>query len=98
MWIFMKDFANILILLTRLLQKDAPFQFLKDEIAVQNALKVLLINSLALQQIDYVCGRQCIMDVDSSFRGAGYVLFQLGENGKEYPSRFGQIVLKETSA
>jgi hypothetical protein len=29
------------------------------------------------------------MDVNSSFRGAGYVLLQLGEDGKEYPLRFG---------
>jgi hypothetical protein len=43
---------------------------------VQDALKLLLINSLVLRQIDYASGRQCIMDVDSSFRGAGYVLLQ----------------------
>jgi hypothetical protein len=54
----------------------------------QDALKLLLINSPVLQQIDYTSGRQCIMDVDSSFRGAGYILLQLGEDGKEYLFRF----------
>jgi hypothetical protein len=50
MWIFMKDFADISIPLTRLLRKDTPFQFLKEEIAAQDALKLLLINSPVLRQ------------------------------------------------
>jgi hypothetical protein len=35
------------------------------------------------------------MDVDSSFRGSGYVLLQLGEDGKEYLSRFGSTTWNE---
>jgi hypothetical protein len=95
MRIFMKDFTDISIPLTRLLQKDAPFQFLEEEIAAQDVPKLLLINSPALWQIDYASGRRCIMDVNTSFRGAGYVLLQLGEDGKEYPPRFGSTTWNE---
>jgi hypothetical protein len=60
-----------------------------------DALKELLINSPAIKQIDYASGRRVILSVDSSVRGMGYILLQLGEDALEYPSRFGSITWDE---
>lgn len=95
MRIFMDNFAEIATPLTRLLRKDAPFIFGSTEQIAMDRLKHLLINSPALRQIDYACGRRVIMAVDSSFRGAGFILSQVGADGLEYPSRFGSVTWNE---
>ena len=41
--------------------------------------------------IDYECGREVILAVDSSIVGVGFLLMQIGEDGKRYLSRFGSI-------
>jgi hypothetical protein len=91
MRIFMNQFADAAIPLTRLTRKGVDFEWGPEEQASMDVLKDLLIKSPAIKQIDYVSGRCVILSVDSSVRGMGYILSQLGEDGLEYPSRFGSI-------
>lgn len=95
MRIFIKNFADHAIPLTRLLRKETPFTFGTDELQSMEDLKHLLINSPALRQIDYASGRRVILAVDSSWRGAGYILSQIGVDEVEYPSRFGSVTWNE---
>jgi hypothetical protein len=45
--------------------------------------------------IDYSSGRRVILSVDSSFIATGFILLQIGEDGKEYLYRFGSITWNE---
>ena len=58
-------------------------------------LKDALVKSPALRPIDYTCDREVILSVDSSIIGVGFILSQMGEDGKRYPSRFGSITWNE---
>ena len=58
-------------------------------------LKEAVANSLALHPIDYESERPVILAVDSCANGAGYILLQLGKDGKRYPSRFGSITFND---
>ena len=48
-------------------------------------LKETLANSPALRAIDYE-SEKVILAVDSSVVGVGYILLQVGEDGKRYPN------------
>ena len=54
-------------------------------------LKQAIMTAPCLRPIDYHCNRWVILAVDSSHIPTGFILFQLGADGKHYPSRFGSI-------
>jgi hypothetical protein len=91
----MDQFADAAIPLTCLTRKGVDFEWGPEEQALMDVLKDLLIKFPAIKQIDYVSGRRVILSVDSSVRGMGYILLQLGEDGLEYLSRFGSITWNE---
>ena len=49
----------------------------------------------ALRPIEYECDRPVILAVDSCMNGVGFILLQLGEDKKRYPSRFGSITFND---
>lgn len=95
MRIFIKDFAYHASPLVALTRKNVDFSFGIKERAAMDSLKELLINSPALIRIEHHSGRLVILAVDSSYIAAGFILLQVGEDGKEYPSRFGSITWNE---
>ena len=58
-------------------------------------MKSLVLDSPALRPIDYESSQPVILAVDSCANGAGYVILQVGADGKRYPSRFGSITFNE---
>jgi hypothetical protein len=58
-------------------------------------LKDAVMTSSALCRIDYESGREVILAVDTSVIAVGFILMQLGEDGKRYPARFGSLSLSE---
>ena len=56
-------------------------QWLKDEI----------IKSPALRPLDYKSGNEVILAIDTSVIAVGYILSQIGNDGKRYLSRFGSM-------
>ena len=58
-------------------------------------LKTAVVNSPALRPIEYDCDRPVILAVDSCANGVGYILLQIGKDGKHYPSRFGSITFND---
>jgi hypothetical protein len=98
MRIFMKDFALHARPLVRLTKKEVEFMFGEDEKYSMEMLKKILIECPAIRQIDYGSGRLVILSMDSSYVAAGFILLQVAEDGKEYPSRFGSITWNEREA
>ncbi|SRR6266702_1505910 len=95
--IFIQNFtkhANALVHLTR---KGIPFKFSADQLAAQEDLKQVLLNSLALWPIDYSSDSPVILAVDSSQVAMGFYLCQADLNiqKKHYYTRFGSLPLND---
>ena len=89
--IFIPRFAFLARPLIELTKKGVEFEFGEAQLGAMEALKAVIVESPALRPIDYECGREVILAVDSSIVGVGFLLMQIGEDGKRYPSRFGSI-------
>ena len=84
--------------LIELTKKGVEFEFGEAQLGAMEALKAAIVESPALRPIDYECGQEVILAVDSSIVGVGFLLMQIGEDGKRYPSRFGSIAWNTGSA
>jgi hypothetical protein len=84
--------------LTRLLKKDILFVWTIDCQEAMDALKHAIINSPALRPIIYNSPLPVIVSIDSSPIAVGFILAQIGEDGKRYPARFGSIAWNEREA
>jgi hypothetical protein len=93
--IFIKDYSRHSRPLVRLTRKAIPFEFGDEEAAAVDYLKNAVITSSALRAIDYTREWEVILAVDSSVLGVGFVLMQIRDDGKRYPSRFGSISWNE---
>jgi hypothetical protein len=96
--IFIRDFAHIARPLTNLTRKDVPFIFGPEEREAYETLKDSILESPALHRINYECNRKVILAVDTSNIAIGFILLQVGTDGKHYPNRFGSIVLNEVES
>jgi hypothetical protein len=52
----------------------------------------------ALKRLDYASKREVILAVNTSNITIGFILLQVGEDGKHYPSQFGSIALTEVES
>ena len=75
--------------------KDIPFKIGPSQLEAMEALKSAITNSPALCPLDYKCNHPIILTVDSCMNGIGYILAQLGEDKKCYPSCFGSITFSD---
>jgi transposase InsO family protein len=89
--IWIKDYSKIARPLLNLVKKDAPFVFDTACEEAMQQLKDLVISAPCLKPIDYQSINTVVLSVDSSNVAVGYILSQLGEDGKKYPSRYGSI-------
>lgn len=69
--------------------------FAEEEMAAMEKLKLLAESCLAIHAINYESDNEVILAVDSSWMAVGYILSQIGDDGKRYPSRFGSITWNE---
>ena len=92
---FIKDYAKYAKPLTNLTKKTVDFNFRMDEIAAMQALKHLADTCPAIRPLNYQSKNEVILAVDSSYMAVGYIISQLGDNGKRYPNRFGSIIFND---
>ena len=93
--IFIKDYTLLARPLIKLTRKDQPFEVGPEQLLSMQKLKDAIIDSPALRPIDYESDQPVILAVDSCANGAGYILLQMGKDGKRYPSRFGSITFND---
>jgi len=84
--IFIKNYATIACPLVHLTRKNVEFTFGKEELVAMEKLKGLAKDSPAIRAIDYTSGRKVVLAVDTSYIAVGYILSQIGIDGKRYPS------------
>lgn len=93
--IFIKNFAMHARPLVQLTRKDTEFEFNKEHMLAMEKLKLLTLKCPAIRAIDYKSLNEVILAVDSSWMAVGYILSQVGNDKKRYPSRFGSITWNE---
>ena len=93
--IFIRNYTLVARPLIHLTRKDEPFEISPPQLEAIEKLKSAIMNSPALQPIEYDTDRLVILAVDSCMNGVGYILIQLGEDRKHYPSHFGSITFNE---
>jgi len=89
--IWVKDFAKRARPLVVLTKKDVGFMWGLEQEKAMEDLKQAIITVPCLRLIDYHCDQTVILAVDSLCIATGFILLQLGSDGKWYPSRFGSI-------
>jgi hypothetical protein len=90
--IFIKYFAKHARPFVNLTRKDIMFEFGAEEIAAMEVIKDLVIRSPALRPLNYTAHEWLIiLAVDSSITAVGYVLMQVRDNKRRYPSIFGSV-------
>jgi hypothetical protein len=96
--IFIRDFSRIARPLLNLTKKDAPFVFGAEQREAMQILKDAVLSSPALKCLDYASECEVILAVNTSNIAIGFILLQVGEDGKCYPSRFRSIALTEVES
>jgi len=96
--IFIRNFSRIARPLINLTKKDVPFEFGDEHREAVQTLKDSILESPALRHLDYECDHEVILAVDMSVVAVGFILLQLGKDGKCYPNRFGSIALSEVES
>jgi hypothetical protein len=84
--IFIRNFSRIARPLINLTKKDVPFVFGAEQCEAMQILKDAVLSSPALKRLDYMSERKVILAVDTSNIAIGFILLQVGEDGKHYPS------------
>src|SRR5262249_49007883 len=87
--IWIPIFAIVAEPIFRLFKKRVPFEWGPEQREAADALKQALTSPPALISIDYSeeAGR-IYLAIDSCLKGFGIVLSQIGQDGKEHPSRY----------
>jgi hypothetical protein len=96
--IFIHNFLCIARPLINLMKKDAPFVFGAEQREAMQILKDAVLSSPALKRLDYASKCEVILAVNTLNIAIGFILLQVGEDGKHYPSRFGSIALTEVES
>ncbi|CAG8603394.1 9585_t:CDS:2, partial [Acaulospora colombiana] len=93
--IWIKDYSKIAKPLSRLTAKDADWEWGDEEQDAMDQLKELVTHAPCITPIDYRCGRTIILAVDSSKIAVGFILYQLDQNNRKRPARFGSLTFND---
>jgi len=80
--VFIKNFAMHTRPLVQLTRKNVEFEFVGDHLLAMEKLKHFAQECPAIRAIDYHSDNEVILSVDSSWMAVGFILSQLGDNGK----------------
>lgn len=93
--IWIKGYSELARPLTELVRKDAEFIWDSRRQQAMDKLKEQVANSPALVAIDYSSDLPVILAVDTSNIAIGFVLYQMDEQNRRRPVRFGSLPINE---
>lgn len=96
--VFVEKFSHLARPLVKLTRKDALFDWGAEESDAMAQIKAAVLKVPDLTPIDYQCGREIVLAVDSSKIAVGFILLQEQERGPRRPSRFGSIAWNEVES
>jgi hypothetical protein len=89
--IFIKNYTMHAKPLVQLTRKAVDFGFWEEQVLAIEKLKYLAKNSPAIRAIDYLLKNKVVLAMDSSWMVVGFILSQMGDDGKRHPSIYGSI-------
>ena len=92
---YVRGFSMKAKALVELTKKDVEFIWGPEQEEAMRVIKAEVIAAPILCAIDYSSDREVILAVDSSYIAVGFILYQLGADGKRRPARFGSITWNE---
>jgi hypothetical protein len=98
MRIWIENYSQRARPLVKLTRKDAPLEWLDEQQESFDDLKACITQAPILVPIDYRSGRMIILSVDTSYIAVGFILSQVGADGKVHPARYGSIPMNEREA
>ena len=93
--IWIKNYSAIVRPLTELYRHDVEFIWDQRRQAAFEKMKQLISQAPALRPIDYTSKQPVILAVDSSQIAVGFILYQLDEEGRRRPARYGSLLMNE---
>ena len=96
--IFIEHFAEIACPLVQLTRKGVEFVWGEAQQSAMDNLKQRVISAPAVAPIDYASNSLVIVAVESSFIAVAWIVYQLDEQGRWKPSRYGSISWTEREA
>ena len=96
--IWIKNYSAIVRPLTELIRHTTEFVWDERRQQSFDILKKLVSTAPALCSIDYASNNPVILSVDSSKIAVGFILSQIGDDGKRRPARYGSIPMNEREA
>jgi reverse transcriptase-like protein len=98
MQIWIKNYSALAQPLVHLTHKGQPFIWAEEQDQAMQALKEVIIHSLALISIDYSSDLSVYVGIDASPLGVGWILCRDCPDGKCHPAHFGSISWNECKA
>lgn len=98
MRIWIKNYSAKARPLTELVRKDIPFEWTPARQAAFEELKLEIAHSPALVPINYSSPLPVILAVDTSNIAVGFILYQLDQENRKRPVRFGSIPIGTVEA
>jgi hypothetical protein len=95
---FIKGYAEVVEPINKLKRKNVPFEWGPEQEKSQAKVKERIRNCPALKPINYESSNPVILAVDTSYIAVGFYIYQYGDDGKPYYSRFDSITLNEREA
>jgi hypothetical protein len=93
--IWIQNYSKIAKPLSRLTAKEVEWTWGKTEQEAMDALKKLVTQAPCLKPIDYRSEQPIILAVDSSKIAVGFILFQLDQQNRKRPARYGSLTFNE---
>lgn len=97
--IWIPNYSKLVRPLTELYRKDVEFIWDERRQDAFDKIKQLISSAPALKPIDYKSDHPVVLSVDSSKEAVGFILSQLGDDGKtKHPARYGSIPMSEAES
>lgn len=96
--IWIKNYSKMVRPLTELYRKDAEFIWDDRRQESFDSIKKAVSIAPALRPIDYTSDNPVIFAVDSSIIAVGFILYQIDDQGRRRPSRYGSLPMNEREA
>jgi hypothetical protein len=93
--IWILNYSIVIRPLTELWRKEVEFIWTEIREDAFRKIKELVSTAPALVSINYESSNIVILSVDSSYKGVGFILSQLDDNGKRRPARYGSLPFNE---
>jgi len=98
MRIWISNYSELVRPLTQLYHKDKEFYWGEAQDTAFSKIKKRITSAPVLKPIDYESDNCVILSVDSSKYATGFILWQLDDEGRKHPARYGSLPMSDAAS